>query len=704
MPRRSLIRYVGNVGTLAGIGYSLLPAVGVAQDAARATSGIETIVVTDRALQSEIDLTAGGVTLVDADELRERNTSSLADLLRYVPGIWAESSQGADAMFFSSRGSNLDATNYDMNGIALLQDGLPVTTADGNNHNRVLDPQAARFATIARGANALKYGATTLGGAIDLSSPTARNTDPFSVYVNSGSHGQLIARGTIGDVFNDSLDGLVTFEGKNWDGYRDHSELTRGGLYANMGWRPSDGTESRFFLTYLTNDEELAGYLSREQFDADPGQANPAALTGDFGIKVDTLRLANRTVTQLDANSRIEYGFYAEAQTLYHPIVDVRIDFDGSGPNPPVQVFSLLIDTDHRDVGGMVRYARQMGAHDVLFGLHYGRGDADGGNYWNDGGNRGFLMTTVDRSASNLTVYALDRWQVKDKLLLELGAQGVDTNRDVVNIDAATGAVRAPRGSFSHVTPRAGLIYSASDGVDLFASVSGLYEPPTNFELEDEATGSNAILDAMSGTVLEIGTRGRREVGAGKQVFWEASLYYAKVDDEILSKDDPSAPGTSLSANIDSTTHSGLEAAFGAELPVGSGSALAPRLSLAINDFAFDGDPVYGNNDLPAAPGYVLRGELMYRHSSGFFVGPTFDVVDDRSADFMNTYKVDSYSLLGLRAGWTQERWNVFADLVNATDKRYVSVISVQDIAAADAEVLNPGSPRSLYVGIQGRF
>jgi iron complex outermembrane receptor protein len=340
----------------------------------------------------------------------------------------------------------------------------------------------------------------------------------------------------------------------------------------------------------------------------------------------------------------------------------------------------------------------------VLLGLHYGRGDADGGNYWNDGGNRGFLMTTVDRSASSLTVYALDRWQVRDKLLLELGAQGVEAKRNVVNISAATGAVRSPHGSFSHITPRAGLIYSASDGVDLFASVSGLYEPPTNFELEDEATGSNAILEAMSGTVLEIGTRGRRDGTAGKQLYWEASLYYASIDDEILSIDDPNAPGTSLSANIDRTTHAGIEAAFGAELPVGNGSALAPRLSLAINDFAFDGDPVYGNNDLPAAPGYVLRGELMYRHPSGFFVGPTFDVVDDRFADFMNTYHVDSYTLLGLRAGWTQERWNVFADLVNATDKPYVAVVGVHDIAAPDAEVLNPGSPRSLYIGLQGRF
>jgi hypothetical protein len=31
-------------------------------------------------------------------------------------------------------------------------------------------------------------------------------------------------------------------------------------------------------------------------------------------------------------------------------------------------------------------------------------------------------------------------------------------------------------------------------------------------------------------------------------------------------------------------------------------------------------------------------------------------------------------------------------------------VISVRDVAAANAEILNPGSPRSLYFGVQGRF
>src|SRR5690606_5643078 len=132
---------------------------------------LETVVVTGReagagAERASVALIPGGASFVDMHAARERNIASLADALRYVPGVWSASHAGNDRIYFSSRGSNLDATDYDMNGIKLLQDGLPVTTADGNNHNRIVDPLAAAHATVARGANALEYGASTLGGAI----------------------------------------------------------------------------------------------------------------------------------------------------------------------------------------------------------------------------------------------------------------------------------------------------------------------------------------------------------------------------------------------------------------------------------------------------------------------------------------------------------------------------------------------------------
>src|SRR5690606_7990610 len=131
------------------------------------------------------------------------------------------------------------------------------------------------------------------------------------------------------------------------------------------------------------------------------------------------------------------------------------------------------------------------------------------------------------------------------------------------------------------------------------------------------------------------------------------------------------------SANVERTVHAGVEAVVAAEIPVGRrGGVLAPIASATWNRFVFDGDPIYGDNDLPAAPGRVVRAELIYRHPSGFYAGPTLDAVGARFADFANTYRVPSYTLVGFRAGWANERWRVFADTRNLRDERYVATLA----------------------------
>ena len=339
---------------------SIAPAALQAAPAGPPATALETIVVTAEHIRDGLDaqraLTPGAVTVVDGADLYRREVSNLADLLRYVPGVWAESSSGSDELFFSSRGSNLDATDYDKNGIKLMQDGLPVTTADGNNHNRVVDPLSGRYAVIAHGANALAYGASTLGGAIDFTSPTARNSAPLAAYVNGGSHGRRAARLTAGGA-GETVDGLVTVEGKSWDGYRDHNKQERYGLYANAGWVHSPQVTTRIYATYVHNDEELPGALTGDEVRADPDQASRAAIGGDYQKNVETARIAAKTTWQ----HRPEQ--LARGRTVLRGAVAVSPDrrqdprrLRRPRPGGPVEVFSLLVDTDHRDIGALLRY------------------------------------------------------------------------------------------------------------------------------------------------------------------------------------------------------------------------------------------------------------------------------------------------------------------------------------------------------------
>lgn len=691
----------------------LLLAAGAASQA-QTSSTLEEVVITAQrikvTLQAEQALTPGGVTVIDGEEFYQRSVSNMTDMLRYVPGVWSQSGWGSDELFFSSRGSNLDATDYDKNGVKLFQDGLPITTADGNNHNRVLDPLSARYAVIARGANALTYGASTLGGAFDFISPTARTTEPLSLYLTGGSHGLMIGRVTAGGVA-DALDGLVTLEAKSYDGYRDHSAQERKGVYANAGWQISDAVSTRMYATYIDNDEELPRGLTLAQIAQDPDQAARSAITGDNRKDVQTARIAFKTTRQIDPSSSLQFGLSYEDQSLYHPIVDVRgPDPDGEGPLLGPQFFGLLIDTDHRTLGGMVRYQKQLGDHDLLFGLNYGDTEVEGGNYRNLFGRRNGLMERVEEYAEGIEAFAIDRWKIGDAFTLVYGAQLVDTSRDVRVIDAGTGAVRNPKGDYSEVNPRIGVIYALGDTNESFASVSRLFEAPTTFELEDDARQNNLLLDPMKGTVVEVGVRGATPQATSTRWRWDVAVYYAQIDDEILSVEeidpDTNLPtGTSLSANIDGTIHAGLEALIGASFALTGGAhRLEPLLSLTVNEFSFDSDPIYGDNDLPAAPEYAARGELIYRHASGFYVGPTFDFIGKRYIDFANTTEVDSYELLGLRSGFSARQWEVFAELRNVTDEDYIATFSVLNRARGNDAVYFPGAPLSAYVGTRVSF
>jgi iron complex outermembrane receptor protein len=159
-----------------------------------------------------------------------------------------------------------------------------------------------------------------------------------------------------------------------------------------------------------------------------------------------------------------------------------------------------------------------------------------------------------------------------------------------------------------------------------------------------------------------------------------------------------------LVTNIDKTTHAGVEALVGGSFVIGQAHRIEPQVSATLNQFHFDDDLVYGTNRLPAAPPYAVRGEVLYRRTGGFYAGPTFDFIGKRFVDFANSYTVDGYGLLGLRAGFTGRRWEAFGELRNMFDTDYIATVSVLNVAPADARVLNPGAPLSVYTGVRVSF
>ena len=144
--------------------------------------------------------------------------------------------------------------------------------------------------------------------------------------------------------------------------------------------------------------------------------------------------------------SAFDFGLSYEKQALYHPIVErILVDFDGPGPNPPVEVFSLLVDTDHRDAGAQRRYRVEAGDHQWVLGANFGDSAVTGGNYRNLNGRPNGLTEHVDNSAGSLELFAVDRWRFEPALDPDLWRAVRRTpSRDVRTTDAASGEVRNP--------------------------------------------------------------------------------------------------------------------------------------------------------------------------------------------------------------------------------------------------------------------
>ena len=67
----------------------------------------ESVLVTGERVKAEVEAqrasTPGAVTILDGDELYSRHVNKMADMLRYAPGVFADSGYGNDELFFSSR-------------------------------------------------------------------------------------------------------------------------------------------------------------------------------------------------------------------------------------------------------------------------------------------------------------------------------------------------------------------------------------------------------------------------------------------------------------------------------------------------------------------------------------------------------------------------------------------------------------------------
>jgi iron complex outermembrane recepter protein len=114
----------------------------------------------------------GGAALIAAERIRATRQANLHDVLRLTPGVYVQPRFGAaDESQLSIRGSGL-RNNFHLRGVSVLVNGMPYRNADGFSDFESLELLTAEAIEVYKGANALRYGGSTLGGAINITTKT----------------------------------------------------------------------------------------------------------------------------------------------------------------------------------------------------------------------------------------------------------------------------------------------------------------------------------------------------------------------------------------------------------------------------------------------------------------------------------------------------------------------------------------------------
>lgn len=638
--------------------------------------------------RQRIELTPGGVGIVDAESYREGRVSTLGDALGFATGVSVQPRFGAEEARISMRGSGLQRT-FHGRGLKLMQDGVPLNLADGSFDFQAVEPLTARYVEVWRGANALQYGSATLGGAINFVSPNGINSDLVRARAEAGSFGYRRLLAATGDVFGDGGDYYVGASGFSQDGYRDHAKQDTGRAFANAGWQLTPEVATRFYVGYVNSASELPGSITRAQLEDDPRAANPGNVALDQHRDIEWTRLSNKTVWQLDAQSRLELFAFASYKELDHPIFQV-------------------IRQRNRDAGLELRFVGEgelAGSRNrFVAGIAPSRGRTHEDRFVNVAGSPGARTNESEQRADNLEIYAENQWWARPDLALVAGVQWTRAKRELDDRYVAGTPADPQSESFEHryeaTSPKLGVVWTSAPGVQWFANVSKSFEPPSFGEL---AGGVRPLdNDAQSATTFELGTRGR----LGADFEWDLALYDSRVRDELLSIATNDI-GATITVNAPRTRHRGIELGVGGQAVIENAPGrLEWRASLLFNDFRFDGDATYGDARLPGLPREAARAQLGWRFANGTLLALQAEGAGGYAIDFARSFDARGYAIWGLRlAGDLGRQLSWFVDARNLSDRHYAATTGiVRDARGQDAAQFLPGDGRAIYAGIDWRF
>lgn len=704
---------------------TLLPAALAAAFPVHAQVTLDPVVISaERTRQTTFDAPAA-ISAVGREVLDNGLQVNLSEALNRVPGISILNRQNyAQDLQLSIRGFGARST-FGIRGVRLIVDGIPATMPDGQGQASSIALSSAQRIEVLRGPLAQLYG-NAAGGVVQVfTGPDGAGASATGSFA-AGAYGQqrLGARYSYGGSENDVVIDASRF---TVDGWRQHSGAER--IQLNAKWERRFDAQSRFSLVANVLDQPFSQDpigLRREQWQADPRQADSAALEQDAG-KVVAQRQVGAVYERALAEAtllttRLYFGTRELGNTLSTPLAPQFSNTSSGGIIEFERGYAGLgVQLEHRIRLGEQRALRLTG------GVEVDRMTEDRQGYVNDGGTRGALKRDEHNTVRNSDLYAQAAFDLSPTLTLSAGARAsrVRFSTDDLFVRPAPSPDQRDNGDdsgslkFSTTNPVAGLSWRAAPALNLYANLGRGFETPTFTELsyrppcaedappECVETGLNTALKASRSRHAEVGAKWKLAEGQRLDV----ALFDIATEDEIIV--DTNSGGRTTFKNAGRTSRRGAELSWLGRY----GPAWRATLSLTALRARFDESFVSGSgpgavtipagNRLPGTPERSAFAELAWTPPAawgGFNAGAELVHTGKLYVNDANSDAAPAATVLNLRAGFVQRSggWTLsqLLRVDNVTDRHYAGSVIVNE---AQTRFFEPALPRNWLLAFTAR-
>jgi iron complex outermembrane receptor protein len=694
-----------------------LPAAATAQPEPQVVPSLDPVVISvTRGVEQRAFDTPASVDVVDAAAIRNAGPQvNLSEALARVPGVVALNRQNyAQDTQISSRGFGARST-FGVRGLRLYVDGIPATGPDGQGQVSHFDLASASRIEVLRGPFSALYGNSS-GGVISMFTADGGPQTLADIAAAFGSDGVRRTGLKLGGQ-QGALQYNVGASRFETDGSREHSAAQRTGFNGRLKYTLNADTRWTFILNSvrMPDVQDPLG-LTRAELQANPRQATPVAFTFNTRKSVDQTQGGVVLDHRFDMRNAIQLTAYAgERATQQFQAIPVGTQAPATHPGG---VIDLARDYRGIDARWIHRTRLLDQPLTLTAGLSSERLKEDRRGFQNFVGStlgvQGALRRDEANDARTDDQYAQAEWAPSARWRVSAGLRHSrvkfdSSDRYIVGANPDdSGSVR-----YSATSPVLGVVFHASDNVNLYASLGKGFETPTLNELAyrpSGATGLNLNLRSATSKQWELGVKSQ----FGEDWSLNAAYFQARTGDEIAVLSNTG--GRSVFQNVGRTSRDGVEAVLSGRWRGGwSAYASASYLDAVYRDgfltctaapCATPTTRIAAGNRIPGIPRTSLYAELAWAHRPwGLETALEFRRVGRIYVDDGNTDAAPGASVVNLRVSLAQKlgRWSLreFLRIDNAGDRGYVGSVIVNE---GNSRFFEPAPGRTWLLGLNAAY